>query len=273
MHRYHTGEFLRTLAEHSSYASASDCRVQADDSVPAGSRAVHSQDQSIQDARTSLFSYFAGFFCHHILDATCHPYIISCTGYYEFTKDTRQYRGRHTGLERALDRWILQVHDNQGEHPLTDVMFGAPLPASLERLINQCYQEVFTWKGVFPDLLEAKRRMYKYMHILEKPNGTAKIITSIVRHPQLKPLAYAQHYYEDADILNQAHRQWHHPKDPMLTSTSSFPELVEQARQEAVQVITEAYHGNLDGIKNRSYLTGLELDDPRNQIKGTYTLL
>ena len=230
MHRNLTGTFLRALAQ-----------------------------------RPAAFSYFAGYFCHHILDATCHPYIIACVGFYERTRETRQYRGNHMALERALDRWILQERGNQGRHPLTDVMFGQPLPASLEEPLNQSYQEVFSWKQVFPDLLDAKRRMYKYLHILEQPRGTAKIITSIVPHPQLKPMAYAQHYYKDADILNESHRLWHHPQDPALTSTSSFQELVEQARQEAVQVITDVYHGRLNGIKNRSYITGFELDDPRNQ--------
>ncbi|MBE6010906.1 MAG: hypothetical protein E7236_09680 [Lachnospiraceae bacterium] len=232
MHRNQTGAFLRALAE-----------------------------------KPTLFSYFAGFFCHHILDATCHPYIIACTGFYEHTIETRPYRGLHTALERAIDRWILQARKNQGAHPLTDVMFGQPLPGDLEEAINQCYREVFAWEGAFTDLLKAKQKTYKYLRILENPHGMAKIVTDIVPHPRLKPLAYAQHYYEDADFLNLSHRPWHHPKDPSLTSTSSFPELVEKARQEAVKVITEVYHKKTDAIGNRSYLTGFDLDDPRNQRK------
>lgn len=238
MHRHQTGAFLSALAKH-----------------------------------PSAFSYFAGFFCHHILDATCHPYIIASAGSYERTKDTRRYRGNHMALERALDRWILKVRNNQGDHPLTDVMFGEPLPASLEEPLNQSYQEVFAWKDVFPDLLDAKRRMYKYLRILERSYGIAKVVTDVVPHPQLKPLAYAQRYYEQADILNLSHRQWHHPKDPSMTSTSSFPELVEKARREAVKVITEVHQGKLHGIGNRSYLTGLDLQDPRGQDKDSYTLL
>ena len=238
MHRYRTGEFLHGLAK-----------------------------------QPVLLSYFAGYFCHHMLDLTCHPYIIARTGFYERTRQTRQFRGNHTALERALDRWILDVHDNQGDHPLTDVMFKGPLPAALEEPLDQVYYDVFKWDQVFPDLLEAKRRMRKYLHILENPHGRAKIITEIVPHPLLKPLVYSQHYYEDADILNLAHKEWHHPKDPSMISTSSFPELVEQARHEAVKVITEVYHGNLDGIGNRSYLTGLDLGDKRNQSEASYTLL
>lgn len=263
----------------------------------------------------ALFSYFAGFFCHHILDATCHPYIIACTGFYEHTKETSQYRGNHTAFEHALDRWILKERGNQSDHPLTDVMFGPPLPGNIEAPINQVYHDVFAWDHIFSDLLEAKQKMYKYLHILEKPHGLAKLVTDMAPHPLLKPLAYAQHFYEKADVLNLSHQQWHHPKDPSLTSTSSFPELVEQARKEAVKVITEVCKNNQgnqgnrdnqskqnnpvtrynpgnqsstgqsvgetnstverksDMIGNRSYLTGFDLNDPRNQARDTYNLL
>ena len=115
--------------------------------------------------------------------------------------------------------------------------------------------------------------MYRYLRILEDPYGLAKLTTEIVPHPLLTPLPYSQHYYENEDILNLSHLEWHHPKDPSLTSTSSFPELLEQARKEAVKVIIEASGGNYSGIGNRSYLTGLDLYDTRNHAPDTYSVL
>ena len=57
------------------------------------------------------------------------------------------------------------------------------------------------------------------------------------------------------------------------TLALSFPELLKEALQETVDGISAAYHGDLSLIKNRSYLTGLDLDDERNTKEETYTLL
>ena len=235
MHRNRTGSFLRSLAQE-----------------------------------PSLFSYFSGFFCHYALDTICHPYIIVHTGTYDLTPETRKYRGNHTALEHAIDCLILQQH--REERPLAAILSSCPLPKNLELPLNRVYQNVYGWKHVFPDLLTAKRKMCRYLRILEDPYGLAKTVTNVVRHPLLRPLPYSRHYYESEDILNLSHRQWHHPKDPTLTSTSSFPELIEQARSEAVRVITAVSQGDLSMIGNRSYITGLDLEDERNQAQETYLL-
>ena len=236
MHRRKTGAFLKALAQ-----------------------------------KPSLFSYFCGYYCHYILDATCHPYIIAHAGSYDMTEQTRQYRGNHTALERALDRWIMD--ERMETRHLSEVVFSEPLPEELSLPIDLVYQNVFGWTNVFQDLLMAKKKMRRYTRILEDRNGFAKLVTDIVHHPLLQPLPYSRHYYETEDILNLSHRQWHHPKDPSLISTSSFPELLEQARKEAVAGITAVSHGDLSLIGNRSYLTGLDLDDKRNDNEETYSLL
>lgn len=238
MHRNRTGRFLRALA-----------------------------------AEPALFSYFAGYFCHYILDATCHPYIISRSGSYKLTKETRQYRGKHTALEHAIDQWILKKHGNIGNRPITDTVFGKPLPAELEEPVNIAYRKTFGWNDTFPDLLKAKHKMRRYLRILEDPHGTAKMVTTLFPHPLLRPLPYSRRYYEDEDFLNLSHQTWHHPKDPSMISTASIPQLIEQARQEAVDAILAVSEGDLSMIGNRSYLTGLDLDDPRNDAKESYVLI
>ena len=236
MHRRKTGTFLRALAKE-----------------------------------PTLFSYFCGYYCHYILDSTCHPYIIAHAGTYDLTVQTRQYRGNHTALEHALDRWILNQH--QETRSMTVVAPQNMLPEELAQPLNQIYLTVYGWKKVFPDLLTAKQKMYRYIPILEDRFGIAKFLTDIVPHPILQSLPYSRHYYESEDILNLEHRQWHHPKDPQLTSTASFPELLEKARQEAAAGIIAASRGDLSRIQNRSYLTGLDLQDKRNHAADSYTLL
>ena len=65
-----------------------------------------------------------------------------------------------------------------------------------------------------------------------------------------------------------------HPFDPSRTSSESFPEMREEARRFAVRLITAAFRylrfgeGTDDElaalIGDRSYLSGLPADDPRN---------
>lgn len=219
----------------------------------------------------SIFSYFCGYFCHYILDTTCHPYIIAHAGSYDLTQETRQYRGNHTALEHALDRWILDQHGET--RSMTELVPQKMLPDDLALPLNYVYLLVYGWKNVFPDLLTAKQRMYRYFPILEDKSGVAKLITDIVPHPLLQPLPYSRRYYESEDILNLEHREWHHSKDPKLTSTASFPELLEKARCDAVAGIVAASRGDLSPIGNRSYLTGLDLHDKRNNAEDTYTIL
>ena len=219
----------------------------------------------------SLFSYFCGYCCHYILDATCHPYIIAHAGSYDLTEKSRQYRGNHTALEHALDRWIMDQHNETRSR--YELMSSKPLPEELSKPLNHVYWIAYGWNDVFPDLLTAKKKMCRYLRILEDRYGVAKFVTDIFPHPLLQPLPYTRHYYESEDILNLSHRQWHHPKDASLTSTSSYPELLEKARKEAAATITAVYEGDLSLIGNRSYLTGLDLDDKRNDAEETYTLL
>ena len=80
--------------------------------------------------------------------------------------------------------------------------------------------------------------------------------------------------FHSRDPENEEHRTWSHPFDPTLTSTESFPELREKARQFAVRLITAAYRYVVYGegteeslealIGDRSYLSGLPSEDPRN---------
>ena len=259
MHRNKTGEFLRALAKE-----------------------------------PLLFSYFAGFVCHYVLDSTCHPYIISCTGTYDGTKESRAFRGNHMALERALDRWMLKEKGNFAAHPLTGPlnisgayesepaappdpgaghMMGAPLPPELKASVDRVYLGIFGWENAYDQLLTAKNHMRRYLRLLEDPHNIVKGITAVLHNPLLLPLPYSREFYQNADILNLKGRKWHHPNDPALSSTSSFPELLEKAEKEAAHIITAASSGDLSPIGNRSYITGFDLDDPRNNDNPDYSLL
>ena len=73
---------------------------------------------------------------------------------------------------------------------------------------------------------------------------------------------------------NESHAQWHHSHDESIVSSASFADLRKQALENALEMISAAcryvYHEGTSReelaavIGNRSYLSGLPADDPRN---------
>ena len=211
----------------------------------------------------ALHSYYIGYLCHYILDSTCHPYISAFAG--ELSPETAQYRGNHMAFERALDN--LYLSKNAPSASITS-MIGEKLLLEFKVLINDIYQCVYGFSNAFDDLQKAKKGLKHYLRIVEDPSGLLKFLTSPIPHATIKALPYSRKYYSNADILNLSHQKWHHPNDPNLVFTSSFPELIDQANTAVIEIL----NGN-HPIGNYSYLTGFDCDDPRNTNIQSFTPL
>lgn len=224
-------------------------------------------------AEPELFSYTAGFLCHYSLDSIVHPYIIACTGTYDNTKKTALYRGNHMAFEHAIDNYMLKQNNNNESHPISKHMLGEPLPKAIQPLIDKVYKQVYGWEDAYNDICKSKRDLKKYLWLAEDPHKIIKFFTGFFRHPTLKAIPYSREYYISADICNEQHRQWHHPKDPALIYTDNLQTLFDKARNYAVLMIESVHDGHTDAITNCSYMTGFELSDPRNQAKESYCIL
>ncbi len=217
-----------------------------------------------------LYSYLAGFLCHYALDTETHPYIIHMT-----EEKTRIPRG-HMSFEHSLDRLEMERAGVWGEkHPVTDHYFPKlRLPAEMREDLDAVFEKVYGWKRCWKALNQAGPRYRLCYRALENPKGLFSRLAGWTGHPALKSMAYAHSHFEKADVENTGHGEWAHSHEPSARSTAAFPEMRENARRRALEMIDAAYRFIFTGetseeelqaqIGNRSYLSGLPVDDPRN---------
>lgn len=262
MHNHNTGVFLTALARESRTAEDKD----------------------------SMYSYLSGFLCHYALDSIAHPYIVYRTGEYDGSESTRPYRGNHTRLERAIDCWVIREKYGlvPGRFSITDTFLPLKaLPESMREPLNRAYASVYGWENVWTDLNTAigdQRFFYRLMRDpLHLVNGLTRLFNDGKSHLDYRLLSYQNRDLdsETVDYLNKSHTQWQYSFAPAITSTASFPELLELARQKARQLIEIIYYYVYHNaeydlpslIGNDSYATGLDCLDPRNDRPGVYAPL
>ena len=243
MHTTKTGEFLHALA------------VRAKDGT----------------APRETFSYLAGFLCHYALDASTHPYIIWQT------TQTWPTKGAHRDLEHALDAAQLRREGRWGEkHPVTD--YHLPkicLPKAMAEDLDDVYGRIYGWTNLHAALNGCYRRLRAVYWLMEKPHGIAAGVNKVSASPSLRSYSYASSAFLDRDVENLSHTPWRQPFDPDIVSTESFREMYDRARGDAVRMITDCWRFvrgdgvDEDGLKTslgrRSYLSGFDWEDPRNQ--------
>ena len=217
-----------------------------------------------------LFSYLAGFCCHYALDSTVHPYII------HVTDELHVFPRSHMSFEHALDALVMQRDGFWGaSHPVTDHYFPRlRLPKAMQPDLDAVYEEVYGWQHCMKDINRSCLRYRLCFRIMENPRGLAAWLTRVTKKPVLRSLMYSESFFHGRDPENEEHRTWHNPFDPSLVSSESFPEMREKARLFAVSIITAAYRflrygeGSPESLSeligDRSYLSGLPSDDPRN---------
>ena len=218
----------------------------------------------------ALFSYLSGFICHYAMDAACHPYIIWKT---EF--ETKFPRG-HMSFEHSMDyRKLLRDGRWRGRHPITSQFLPRiRLPKSIRADIDDIYLEIYGWKNCWSALNAGWRRFRLAYRIIEKENGWFTRFARLSGNARLKSLTYTLSHFNDADVENESPAPWHHSHDDSIVSTASFAELRAEALENALEMIGAAYryvyHAGISReelaelIGNRSYLSGLPADDPRN---------
>ena len=220
--------------------------------------------------RAELFSYLAGFICHYALDSTTHPYVIWVT------TQEHVFPRCHMSLEHALDAAVMRRDGFWGtSHPVTRHYFPrVRLPENMRADLDAVYEEVYGWRHCWKDMNRSCLRYRRCFRIMEQPRGFAARIARLTKSPVLCSFMYSESFFHGRDPENNEHRPWHNPFDPALTSSESFPEMREKARRLAVRLITASYRFlyDMEGtqeelaalIGDRSYLSGLPADDPRN---------
>ncbi len=246
MHNRHSGEFF--------------CRL---------SQETRKQEGNI---RKQLFSYESGYLTHYFLDSICHPYVIFRTGL------GKAYSGNHRSLEHAMDRLALERNGMQiKDRPISrQILQKNGLPETMKPPIDAVYADVFGWKDAWRQINHALKDEVRFTRIAEDPR---KILLRLAKGGEMASLSYAEKAYTGADIENEQHREWRNPYEPAMVSNQSFAELTDMAMRQAVQAICGLYEYVQDkgpypaSIGDRSYESGLDTDDPRNQRELQYDVL
>lgn len=232
-----------------------------------------------------VFSVLAGFLCHYCLDANAHPYIICKGGDYDGTPETVDHKGGHVRLERSIDsRYIRKGYGAVPWHFSIPrrIMGLKRFPEALREPLDRAMKEVYGWDGGFDDLNRAMRDERLFYGLMQDPLGLVHLLLRPLSRGKTNFCMYS--YFrrdtdgEKLDYMNQKRQPWNHPNDPDLTSTDSFSDLYDRALEEAVEMICTAYHrigrGEVDALAacfvNRSYSTGFDCADPRNQAQPKY---
>ena len=245
MHTRKTGAFLTALAEEARRERGSEAGEQ-------------------------IFSYLAGFLCHYTLDTCTHPYIIWQT------TAVCSRKGAHRAFEHTLDtREMNRAGKGQGKHPVTEgYLPKIQLPPEMKAGLERAYGAVYGWNRAWREV-NGSYRFFRFCYrLMENPKGAAALLARGLGGDNMKSLAYSESYFGDADVENTLGQEWRHPYDTGRTSWASFAALRREAARQAVQMI-QAARAYMDGPRedttelraifgNRSYLSGLDADDPRN---------
>ena len=242
MHTTRTGEFLTSLAKRARESAHPD----------------------------ELFSYLAGFLCHYALDAATHPYII------HMTEEKTKFPRGHMSFEHTLDRLEMERAGVWGErHPVTDHYFPKlRLPECMKEDIDTVFRDVYGWDNCWKALNASCPRYRLCYRVLENPRGMFTRIAGWSGKAALKSMTYIHSHFEGTDVENRAKALWTHSHEASEQSTAAFDELKDAARRDAAEMIQAAYRYIFlseisfeelkERIGNRSYLSGLPADDPRN---------
>ena len=226
-------------------------------------------------ARTSaspdgMFSYLAGFLCHYALDSGVHPYVI------HVTEEQYDFPRCHMSFEHSLDMQELRRASADGQrHPVSGSYLPAcRLPKGIRGDIDEVFSSVYGWNHCWSALNHSFRRFRLVYRVIENRRGLFSRLARLTGSPLLKSLSYSESHFNGMDVENLEKREWRHSHDESVSSTASFSDMRADALDRALALISAAYRYVFSSglsreefagfVGNRSYLSGLDAEDPRN---------
>lgn len=227
-----------------------------------------------EEIKADEISYVIGLLSHWALDSITHPYIFYRTG-----SGNSISTFRHHKIESILDSILLKVKEDKtikdfkayeicqvDIHDVKSIarlyVKGAKRVYDLDIKPHQILEALNDWELVQKALYDqngTKLKAFQKIEELLKLNGliSAMIIPDSPNDP--------------CDVCNLLHKEWNHPCDNNLKSTTSFFDLYDQALLEAEKAIclfmdciddVEKENAFLTFINNRNYTKGLSDNPP-----------
>ncbi|MBG9734629.1 zinc dependent phospholipase C family protein [Paenibacillus alvei] len=219
--------------------------------------------------------YALGFLLHHILDRNMHPYVFVRSGFrkwdhqrFEVLMDTHILHAK-----RKIATWNTPVWkeiDTGGQFPKAIVSAFTTLTSRYYPELSARIQNRF-WNDANRDMVGAQK-------LFHDPAG----IKQLLSFNQIEPFVYKRNP-PAYDVLNEAKRPWPDPTGTGEIRTTSIWEMWEVASEDAKHAVSAAtvywsvkeepgadqraiansYAALQKAISNRSYETGLPLDQDR----------
>lgn len=199
-------------------------------------------------------AYALGFLCHYALDKTCHPYVYCVQA--AFQEDPRVSSGAHNRIESDIDTALYRRLTGRSvrEYAIPQSMFAPHVTKAialyLSYLLRAVYgaktsvekvEQSFLCDDFFISLFVGKAAFSHRVGLgLDKLTGRRYAFSGYMRQERA-----------DWDCLNLRHRRWCNLQRQVEKSRESVPELMERARDEAVEMIA-AFCQNVERMRPRA---------------------
>lgn len=216
-------------------------------------------------------AYIAGFLGHYILDTQCHPYVYWKTGFR--MKKSNRYYSSHMSLETDIDQELLM----RERHCLpSDFRQDATIALTkrqahvIAEILSYVYGKTYPRLGVLHITMHAAIRSIQLgTRFFHDPSGRKKRIAAglekaLLGHPMLSTMIPSDTTAVHDDPLNLKRREWKNPWNMALVSHATFPELMAQAQERYLEVLTgleKLYCAAGLQIPNVSPAAGLQISD------------
>jgi hypothetical protein len=227
----------------------------------------------------TLFSFYAGFILHAVLDQHVHPYVYHHVGKYDpRDPSTDDYRGLHMRFERSIDALLIKEDTGKSarSYSLNQALPHKRVPKDVLQMIDHlCYELFHIQEGglLYQNGYIRMRRLMTYF--MKDRTGLKTLMykgLDLFNH-------HHDYFYQDFtfnslprepfDYLNRNHVPWHHP----ITNHPSYKSVDDLyldalLESEAIlntvdQYIKEDISMDFrDVFKNHSLNTGLDASVP-----------
>ncbi|MDD6467504.1 MAG: hypothetical protein PUF50_04925 [Erysipelotrichaceae bacterium] len=228
--------------------------------------------QRCKETQNSLhIAYTAGVLAHWCLDHKAHPYVFNQTGY-----GTSESGHFHCLFESIIDREMLNRKQIriQAFKPYDIVRYQSTTAVPIYELYSEVLKKGWDVTLTQQEIQQCLKDFYRIERFLYDPNGWKVKLVSWLEKPMhiegyASSMFIPKNNYLQLDVMNDAHRLWHHPSTNE-ESHASFLELYQEGVQVALDLFQkfDAYLKDeisledlMETIGNRNFHTGLPVKD------------
>lgn len=192
-----------------------------------------------------LRSYFLGFLCHYLLDRSVHPYVYWRESVLRTQLPPETWRVFHFQIETEMDNQLYPLYFDKhvlAFDPLVEYPVSAPSETAIGEFLAALLEEVYGLTTSPKEAAASLKDCRFCTHLLYDSSGwvvryLTKAVDTLTGVPDLC-CSHVKGHCSGADVLNLAGQPWYNARLPHILRHDNVLELMEHARDEAVELIT-----------------------------------